>query len=68
MQTELPLLISQRQLVKDHTIQPLMVFVCSILLNHSHSGLGQLNTNEDTVGASAVPEGVQRNRSEKSTV
>lgn len=44
---------------------PLMGYVCSILLNH---GLGQLNTNEDTVGASSVPEGVQRNRSEKSTV
>lgn len=54
--------------MKYHTILPLMVYVCSILLNHSHSGLGQLNTNEDTVGASSVPEGVQRNRFEKSTV
>lgn len=55
----------QQQPVKYHTMLPLMGYVCTILLNH---GLGQLNTNEDTVGASSVPEGVQRNRSEKSTV
>lgn len=54
--------------ISHYSILPLMVYVCSILLNHSHSGLGQLNTNEDTVDALSVPEGVQRNRFEKSTV
>lgn len=35
--------------------------------SNSHS-LGQLNTNEDTVGAPSVPEGVYKNRSEKSSL